>query len=78
MQDVNIQQTIIKHVMNAEDEAKCTYFLADRKFIESAEGSLSGTTEKVFSILHRNATTASNYFGLPESRVITLGTQMDL
>ena len=78
MQDVNIRKTILEHVMSAEEEAKCTYFLADRKFVESSEGNLKGMTEKVFSILHRNATTASNYFGLPESRVITLGTQMDL
>jgi KUP system potassium uptake protein len=78
MQDVNIQKTIVDHVMSAEEEAKCTYYLADRKFIESSEGNLKGMTEKVFSILHRNATTASTYFGLPESRVITLGTQMDL
>jgi KUP system potassium uptake protein len=78
MQDVNIQKTILEHVMSAEEEAKCTYYLADRKFVESSEGNLKGMTEKVFSILHRNATTASNYFGLPESRVITLGTQMDL
>lgn len=78
MQDVNIQKTIIANVMSAEDEARCTYYLADRKFIESSGGSIKGRTEKVFSILHRNATTASNYFGLPENRVITLGTQMDL
>ena len=78
MQDVNIQKTIIANVMSAEDEARCTYYLADRKFVESTGGSLKGRTEKVFSILHRNATTASNYFGLPENRVITLGTQMDL
>jgi KUP system potassium uptake protein len=78
MQDVNIQKTIIANVMSAEDESRCTYYLADRKFVESTGGSLKGRTEKVFSILHRNATTASNYFGLPENRVITLGTQMDL
>lgn len=78
MQDVNIQKTIIDHVMTKDQELKCTYYLADRKFIESSEGSLKGGTEKVFSILHRNAATASSYFGLPESRVITLGTQMDL
>jgi KUP system potassium uptake protein len=77
-QDVNIQQSIIEFVMSAEDEAKCTYYLADRKFIESAEGTLDGLTEKTFAILHRNSATASSYFGLPESRVITLGTQMDL
>jgi len=77
-QDVNIQKTIIEHVMTATEEAECTYYLADRKFLESSSGSLKGLTEKLFGILHRNSATASGYFGLPESRVITLSTQMDL
>lgn len=77
-QDINIQKSIIDFVMSQDDELKCTYYLADRKFIESSEGTLRGLTEKVFAILHRNSATASGYFGLPESRVITLGTQMDL
>jgi KUP system potassium uptake protein len=77
-QDVNIQKSIIDFVMSAEEESRCTYYLADRKFVESSEGTLDGLTEKTFAILHRNSATASTYFGLPESRVITLGTQMDL
>lgn len=77
-QDVNIQQTLVDHVMSAEAEQQCTYYLADRKFLESSEGNLKGFTEKTFGILHRNSATASSYFGLPENRVITLGTQMDL
>ncbi len=77
-QDVNIQQSIIESVMTAEEEFECTYYLADRKFLESSGGSLKGMTEKIFGILHRNSATASSYFGLPESRVITLGTQVDL
>lgn len=77
-QEVNIQRTIIENVMSAEEEAECTYYLADRKFIESAGGELKGNTEKFFAILHRNSARASTYFGLPENRVITLGTQMDL
>ena len=77
-QDVNIQKSIIDFVMSAEQEAECTYYLADRKFVESSESSLKGMTEKVFAILHRNSARASGYFGLPETRVITLGTQMDL
>lgn len=77
-QDVNVQRSIIDFVMTKDDESKSTYYLADRKFIESPEGTLRGLTEKVFAILHRNSATASSYFGLPESRVITLGTQMDL
>jgi KUP system potassium uptake protein len=77
-QDVNIQKSIVEFVMSAEEESKCTYYLADRKFVKSPEGRLHGITEKTFSILHRNSTTASTYFALPEDRVITLGTQMDL
>lgn len=77
-QDVNIQKSVIDNVMSAEEEKECTYYLADRKFVETSQGSLNGITEKVFGILHRNSTTASSYFGLPENRVITLGTQMDL
>lgn len=77
-QDVNIQASIIENVMSAEEEGECTYYLADRKFLESSGGSMKGNTEKIFAILHRNSTTASSYFGLPENRVITLGTQMDL
>jgi KUP system potassium uptake protein len=77
-QDVNIQKSIIDHVMSAEDEAECTYYLADRKFLESSSGNIKGLAEKLFVILHRNSATASSYFGLPENRVITLGTQLDL
>ena len=77
-QDVNVQKSIIEHVMSAEEESECTYYLADRKFLENSKGSLRGLTEKVFGILHRNSATASSYFGLPENRVITLGTQVDL
>jgi KUP system potassium uptake protein len=77
-QDVNIQKALIDHALDVEEEKQCTYYLADRKFIESPAGNLRGMTEKIFAILHRNSTTASSYFGLPEDRVITLGTQMDL
>ena len=77
-QDINIQQIIQSSVMSPTEENASTYYLADRKFIESGEGALSGLREKVFGILHRNAATASAYFGLPEERVVTLGSQMDL
>lgn len=77
-QDVNVQKMVIDNVMSAEEERECTYYLADRKFLESSQGSLKGITEKLFGILHRNSAPASSYFGLPENRVITLSTQMDL
>ncbi len=78
MQDVDVPKAITNYVMTFSEEAKCTYYLADRKIVESSAGKLRGLTEKTFAFLHRNSATASSYFGLPENRVITLGTQMDL
>ena len=77
-QDVNVQQMIIDNVMSSEEEKECTYYLADRKFLEGAQGSLNTMTVKIFGVLHRNSAPASSYFGLPENRVITLSTQMEL
>lgn len=77
-QDVNVRRAIIDHVMTFDQEAACTYYLADRKIAETERGNLNGVTEKLFATLHRNAAPASNYFGLPEDRVITIGTQLEL
>ena len=77
-QTVSIPKALMEHVITPQEENSATYYLTDRKFIESPKGELSGIVEKTFSFLHRNASTASNYFGLPENRVISIGTQMDL
>ena len=77
-QTVSIPKALTEHGISQDQEESATYYLADRKFIESPKGELSGIVEKTFSFLHRNASTASNYFGLPENRVISIGTQMDL
>jgi KUP system potassium uptake protein len=77
-QTVSIPKTLVEHVISSDEEKGATYYLTDRKFTESPQGELSGIVEKTFAFLHRNASTASNYFGLPENRVISIGTQMDL
>ena len=64
--------------MTPEIEARCTYYLSDRKFVESHGGALRGLSERTFALLHRNSATASDYFGLPDNRVISLGTRMDV
>ena len=78
METLNVPEVLSSYVITAEEELNSTYYLSDRKFISSPEGNLKGTTERFFTFLHRNSATASNYFGLPADRVITLSTQMDL
>jgi KUP system potassium uptake protein len=77
-QQLSVSKILAEKVLTPEIEAACTYYLSDRKFVESSEGVLSGLTERVFALLHRNSATASDYFGLPDDRVISLGTRMDI
>ncbi len=77
MESVDLPKSIAENVLGDHERA-ATYYLSERKFHGTDEGLVSGTTEKIFGTLHRNAATPSSYFGLPSDRVITLGTRIDL
>lgn len=78
MEDVDVPKALLKSLLSANEEAEATYYLSDRKFFSPESGELRGMTDKVFTFLHRNSSTASHYFALPDDRVITLTIQMDL
>ncbi len=77
-QELKVSKILAEKVLTPEIEARCTYYLSDRKFVESHGGALRGLSERTFALLHRNSATASDYFGLPDNRVISLGTRMDV
>ncbi len=77
-QELKVSKILAEKVLTPEIEARCTYYLSDRKFVESHSGALRGLSERTFALLHRNSATASDYFGLPDNRVISLGTRMDV
>jgi K+ transporter len=78
MDQINIPRMLTDTVLTKKDEAAATYYLVDRKIVGANTGELKGLSHKVFSFLHRNASTAAHYFGLPEDRVVSLAVQMDL
>ena len=78
MNEVNLPQLLCAHVMSEAQESSATYYLADRKFNNMNSGEITGITERVFTFMHRNSATPSLYFGLPDERIVTLATQMDL
>lgn len=78
MNEVNLPDLVRRYVMSAEDEADATYYLADRKFNNMNTGEVTGLIESVFTFMHRNSATPSHYFALPDERIVTLGTQLDL
>ncbi len=77
MESVNIQKVMHDQVLG-ERERVATYYLSERRFLTLDANQMRGLPEKMFSFLHRNSATATQYFGLPGDRVITIGTRVDL
>jgi KUP system potassium uptake protein len=77
MESVDLPELLRSDVLGTRELA-ATYYLADRKFNNRNLGEITGVEESIFTFLHRNAVTASHYFGLPDDRVVTLAMQLDL
>ena len=54
------------------------YYLSDRTFLATSDGSMGRLAESVFAFMHRNATRPARFFALPDDRVVTLATHLDL
>jgi KUP system potassium uptake protein len=54
------------------------YFLGRESFVGSALGRMGPLEESFFGFLNRNTTPIDRYFGLPNRRVVELGSRMDL
>jgi KUP system potassium uptake protein len=78
MEFPNVPEQLMKACLSREDESLATYYLSTRKIVNPDTGELRGNTDKIFSFLHRNSATASDYYQLPEDRVISLTVQMNL
>jgi KUP system potassium uptake protein len=78
LEDLSVPDLLKEMVISQEEEARATYYLADRKFTNMGRGEVTGSTEKVFTFLHRNSVSPARYFGLPENRVVTITSLVDL
>jgi KUP system potassium uptake protein len=55
-----------------------TYFLGRETIIPSDRPGMAVWRERLFSVMHRNARTATSFFCLPPNRVVELGAQIEL
>ncbi len=55
-----------------------TYFLGRETLIPSEKPGMALWRERLFSVMHRNARTATSFFCLPPNRVVELGAQIEL
>lgn len=78
METVTVPNILQRSALSAEEEKSATYYLSERHFLASEGGTLGNRTENLFEILHRNAVSPTQFYGLPYDRVITIGTRIDL
>lgn len=78
MNSIDLPSLLRSHLLTEEEEAKATYYLANRKFNNMNRGEVTGLTEKIFTFMHRNSATPAHHFGIPDERNVTLATQLDL
>ena len=78
MESIVIPEVLQREVLSSGVEENATYYLSERHFLASEAGNLGNRTETLFEILHRNAVSPTQYYGLPYGRVITIGTRIDL
>jgi KUP system potassium uptake protein len=60
------------------DLRETSYFLGRETIISTKRPGMARWREKLFSLISRNATTATAYFGLPPGRVVELGEQIEI
>jgi KUP system potassium uptake protein len=66
----------LKHV--AFDPDHTTYFLAKESLRVTDHPGMAMWRERLFSVLHRNATSAADYFNLPRSRTVEIGIPIEI
>jgi KUP system potassium uptake protein len=55
-----------------------TYFLGRETLIPTDKPGMAPWRERLFTVMHRNARTATSFFCLPPNRVVELGAQIEL
>ena len=54
-----------------------TYYLGREQLIPVGSSGLAGWRKRLFSVMSRNAQSATQYFGIPPNRVVELGAQIE-
>jgi len=71
----------LTHVLSSKvsfDPLHTSYFLGKESIRPSPGEGMATWRERLFAVMHRNATGAASFFSLPQERTIELGRQVDL
>ena len=54
-----------------------TYYLGREQLIPIGSSGLAKWRKRIFTVMSRNAQSATHYFGIPPNRVVELGAQIE-
>jgi KUP system potassium uptake protein len=77
METADIPRTL-RAALLGQRERSATYYISERRFVGSDAGEVGQTRERIFAFLHKNSQTPAAYFSLPNDRLISIGTRIDL
>jgi KUP system potassium uptake protein len=60
------------------DPSEATYFIGRQTVLPTAGDGMQPWREHLFAFLHRNATSAAHFFGLPTPQVVEVGVQVEI
>ena len=60
------------------DPMTTSYFLSRATVMPTLGGGMAPWREKLYASLHRNASSAADFLGLPANRVVELGTKVQI
>jgi KUP system potassium uptake protein len=80
MEDPNVPEALARvHTPGLElRPGRTTYFLGRETLIPTKHTGIAFWREHLFTVMSRNARTATSFFGLPPNRVVELGAQIQL
>jgi KUP system potassium uptake protein len=80
MEEPNVPQALQElHAKGlAFQRLETTYFLGRETLIPSPKPGMASWRGRLFTVMHRNARTATSFFCLPPNRVVELGAQIEL
>jgi KUP system potassium uptake protein len=80
MEDPDVPHAL-NHVLSSEvsfDPLHTSYFLGKESVRSTPGDGMAAWRERLFAVMHRNATNAAAYFSLPRERTVELGRQVDI
>ena len=69
---------VLSRIVPTADPAALTYILGQERIVAGQKGQMGRAAERIYAVLSRNAANPTDFFELPPSQVVEVGSRVDL